>query len=588
MLEMEIFIDEWLMHSEPALMQGWQNPEGAGCSAIPGSPGLPGSPLHLVSPSAAAPAHREFPPLGTHIRALLVWPKVPRSFWNPEGMPGAGQMNQIPPLGLLTIAALCPKSWRIQLIDEGVEALLDEHIREADLVMVSGMQVQKEAIRRILLRARLVGTRTIIGGPYASAEPASLLPLADHVVIGEPDGVFAQVAADLENGTAQHVYEVTDKPDVTRSPVPRFDLLKMDRYATMAIQFSRGCPFQCEFCDIITIYGRAPRTKQPGQVLAELDALFQLGWRRPVFIVDDNFIGNHKRALELAEKLEEWSLDRDHPFLFFTEASIDLAQRPALVEAMVKANFFGVFVGIESPSKESLQETKKFQNLRADLVESIRSLQEKGLWVTGGFIIGFDSDTEDIFEQQCDLVERTAIAWAMLGFLQAPPTTPLHRRMQEEGRLLTDDFCNFHPPNFRTLIPLPVLLRRFQQTLGMLYAPATYYDRCFRSLNYWQPKAHKAPAVPPLAALRMMLASLWRQGICSSYRTEWWKFLYAARRWIRDPLKAWWALVLLGSGHHFINYAREVASQLEEELRRVEAEPGKAVPYPPVKNLSAS
>jgi radical SAM superfamily enzyme YgiQ (UPF0313 family) len=542
-----------------------------GHSGSAGSPSLLLSQRHSVSSIKAALHEQEFPPLGPNIKALLVWPGMPRSFWNPEQMPGSREASQIPPLGLLTIAALCPSNWTIRLIDEQVEPLLDEHIREADLVMVSGMQVQKEAIGRLLLRARSLGKRTIVGGPYASSEPASLLPLADHVVIGEPDAVFACIAASLENGTAQHVYEITDKPDVTVSPIPRFDLLKMDRYATMAIQFSRGCPFQCEFCDIITIYGRAPRTKQPCQVLAELETLFQMGWRKPVFIVDDNFIGNHKRALELAERLQEWSGSHSYPFLFITETSIDLAQRPALVDAMVKANFFGVFVGIESPSKESLKETKKFQNLRADPIESIRFLQERGLWVTGGFIIGFDSDTEAIFERQRAFVDCAAIAWAMLGFLQAPPTTPLYRRMQEEGRLLTDDFVsNFHPPNFRTLMPRPVLLRRFQETLLALYEPFAYYDRSFRSLNYWQPKGQKAPAMPLRPALRMLLASLWRQGIRSDYKRQWWKFLYRARRWINDPLKRWWAVALLASGHHFIHYARDVASQLEGELNNVE------------------
>jgi radical SAM superfamily enzyme YgiQ (UPF0313 family) len=554
-------------------MPGWENPQGVGPAGIATAPSFSGSQPHSLSPVAEVSDSQEFPPLGPHVKALLVWPKVPQSFWTPEQMPGSRETSQIPPLGLLTIAALCPKNWTIRFIDERVEELLDEHIRGADLVMVSGMQVQKEAIRKILLRARSHGKRTIIGGPYASSEPESLLPFANHVVIGEPDAVFAHIAAELENGTAQRVYTITDKPDVSGSPVPRFDLLSLDRYATMAIQFSRGCPFQCEFCDIITIYGRTPRTKQPRQVLAELETLFQLGWRKPVFIVDDNFIGNHKRALELAEKLEEWSASHDYPFLFVTEASIDLAQRPALVDAMVKANFYGVFVGVECPSEESLKETKKFQNLRADPIESIRFLQEKGLWVTAGFIIGFDCDREDIFERQREFVERSAIAWAMLGFLQAPPTTPLYRRMQKEGRLLSDDFIsNFHPPNFRTLIPLPVLLRGFVQTLRALYRPSTYYDRCLRSLSYWKPKGQKAPALPLLPALRMTLALLWWQGIRSDYRREWWKFLYEARQWFRDPLKRWWAFALLASGHHFINYARDVASQLEGEQRRLAAE----------------
>jgi radical SAM superfamily enzyme YgiQ (UPF0313 family) len=466
---------------------------------------------------------------------------------------------------------LCPQNWTIRFIDEQIEELLDEHITQADLVMVSGMQVQKDAIRKILVRVRSFGKRTIIGGPYASSDPTSLIPLADHIVIGEPDAAFGRIATDLENGTARRVYDIAEKPDMTRSPVPRFDLLKMDHYANMAIQFSRGCPFQCEFCDIITIYGRIPRAKQPAQVLAELEALFRLGWRNPVFIVDDNFIGNHKRALELVERMQEWSASHNHPFLFHTEASIDLAQRAALVDAMVKANFYGVFVGIESPSPESLKETKKFQNLRADPVEAIRFLQEKGLWVTGGFIIGFDSDTEDIFERQRHFIERTAIAWAMLGLLQAPPTTALFERMKQQDRLLTDEIIsNFNVPNFRTILPLPVLLRGFSDTLLELYQPSSYYERCFRSLGYWNPRGQKAPRISTLLELRMMLASVWYQGVRSDYKSQWWKFLYRARRWIRDPLKRWWSFTLLAAGHHFITYARVVAKQLEYEQRTFE------------------
>ncbi len=245
-----------------------------------------------------------------------------------------------PPLGLLTVAALCPKDWTIRLIDRSFEDLKDADILWADLVMVSGMRVQKDDMRRTLLRARRLGKRTMVGGPYASSEPQVLLKEADHVIVGEPDEVFHEIAAELERGSAKRLYDIKDKPDVSKTPVPRFDLLKIKKYASMSVQFSRGCPFQCEFCDIITIYGRKPRTKAPSQLTAELDALFALGWRDQVFIVDDNFIGNHKRAFELAQSLQEWQQSHGTPFLFYTEASMDLAQRPELIEAMVKANFF--------------------------------------------------------------------------------------------------------------------------------------------------------------------------------------------------------------------------------------------------------
>ncbi|HUI43791.1 MAG TPA: radical SAM protein [Terriglobia bacterium] len=481
-----------------------------------------------------------------------------------------------PPLGLLTVGALCPKSWTLRLIDRSFEDLLDEDMLWADLVMVSGMRVQKDDIREILHRARALGKRTMIGGPFASSEPDLLLPLADHVVVGEPDEVFPEIAAQVERGCAQRLYVVKDKPDVSKTPLPRFELLKIEKYASMAVQFSRGCPFQCEFCDIITIYGRKPRTKRPSQVLAELDALYALGWRDEVFIVDDNFIGNHKLALELALELGAWQSAHGYPMLFYTEASIDLAQRPELIEAMVKANFFYVFIGIESPSPKSLTEAKKFQNLRRDPLESVRFIQNQGLWVTAGFIIGFDSDSEDIFEEQKDFIERAAIPWAMAGFLQAPPTTPLFDRMVKEGRLLPESTAtsNFDPPNFRTILPLPVLLEGFRSILASLYGASTFYERCYRSLLHWKArKPQKPPEIPLWLLLGILVRSIVHQGILSSYRRAYWKFLYRLlAHWCFDLPKFSLGFAMLLSGHHFIRYASTVVRQLESELKGLRTE----------------
>jgi len=425
----------------------------------------------------------------------------------------------------------------------------------------------------------------MIGGPYASSEPQVLLPLADHVVVGEPDEVFDTIATDLERGLAKRLYVINDKPDLGKTPVPRFDLLKNKKYASMVVQFSRGCPFQCEFCDIIILYGRKPRTKSPSQMLAELDALFDLGWRDQVFIVDDNFIGNHKRALELAQNLEEWQKAHDCPFLFYTEASIDLAQRPELIEAMVKANFYYVFIGIESPSAQSLAEAKKYQNLRRNQLDSIRFIQSQGLWVTGGFIIGFDSDTEDIFEQQIDFIERAAIPWAMIGFLQAPPTTPLYDRMLKQGRLLAEKTAssNFDRPNFRTLLPLPVLLQGMRQTLLSLYSPSAFYDRAYRSLLQWKTREQqKATPYPVSLWLGILVRSIFRQGILSSYRREYWKFLFQViTRWSRNPPKLSMGITMLLSGHHFIKYAQDVAAGLE-------AKPGKPAVEQPARTVRPS
>jgi radical SAM superfamily enzyme YgiQ (UPF0313 family) len=512
-----------------------------------------------------------FPQLGKKIKALLIWPKIPNSFWTFSGMVELlPEKAVMPPLGLITLAALCPSHWTLRLIDEAVEELKDEDILWADLVMVGAMTVQEEGLRRVLARARRLGRRTMVGGPYASGEPARMLPIADHVVVGEPDEVFLEIARDLEEGTARQLYEITDKPDVTKTPMPRFDLLKLDCYASMSIQFSRGCPFQCEFCDIIILYGRKPRTKLPQQMLAELDKLLSLGWGKQVFIVDDNFIGNHARALDLCLELQKWQEAHDFPVMFYTEASMDLARKPALIDAMVKANFFYVFLGIESPSKESLKEVKKLQNLAMDPVSCIELIQKKGLWVTGGFIVGFDSDTEDIFEQQIEFIERTAIPWALLNFLHALPRTALYDRMQKEGRMLTPrgSSSDGTPPNFRTAMDLGVLLRGFRKTVESIYEPSKFYERAWRSLQSWEARECQHPPKQPTTGdiLRIVARSIWDQGIRSSYRKSYWKFFFKMLgRYSLNRSKIWMAFVLLISGQHFIPYASEVAQKVEAE-----------------------
>jgi radical SAM superfamily enzyme YgiQ (UPF0313 family) len=362
---------------------------------------------------------------------------------------------------------------------------------------------------------------------------------------------------------------------MTRSPVPRYDLLRLNKYTSMPVQFSRGCPFQCEFCDIITIYGRRPRAKTPAQIIEALDTLRGLGWRNEVFIVDDNFIGNSRLALALALELAEWQQRNKWPFSFYTEASIDLADRPELLAAMVEANFMYVFIGIETPSAEALKESRKFQNLRSNNLEQIRVIQEAGLWVLAGFIVGFDSDDESIFSRQLEFIERTAITWAMAGVLQAPPTTALYDRMKKEGRLIEESQAtsNFSPPNFRTKLPLPVLLRGLSTLLANLYEPAQFFNRAFRSLEVWRPRGQRPPELPLSYNLRVFLASLWRQGVLSSYRGPYWRFLWLmARNWANEPAKLWLGFMVLLSAHHFVIYARQVAGELEEKCRELDEE----------------
>ena len=527
-------------------------------------------PLRVLSDE---PPTATFPPLGRNLRVLLIWPKFPPSFWGFEGllqmMPEAAVT---PPLGLVTVAALCPPTWTLKLLDHAFDAITDEDLTCADLVMVSAMHVQRVDAVAILRRARTLGTRTFIGGPWASSEPDVVRLEADHVMVGEAEEVFSGIAQALENGTAQSTYRVTDKPDMSGSPIPRFDLLRRDKYTSMPVQFSRGCPFQCDFCDIITIYGRKPRTKSSAQLIAELDRLRELGWNGEVFVVDDNFIGNRKNALQLVKELAIWGDAHGRPFPFYTQASVDLADRTELLEAMVAANFISVFLGIESPSAEALKGSKKLQNLRGDILAQVRTIQEHGLWVLAGFIVGFDSDDHAIFDRQREFIERAAIAWAMAGMLQAPPTTPLYDRMKAEGRLIEDNelVSNFSAPNFRTVMPLPTLLHGFSGLLADLYEPGAYFQRALRSLEVWKTKpSQTVPDTPVSYDLRVLASSMWTQGVKSGYRRAYWGFLGTlVRRYRNNPVKLWMGLNLLLSAHHFLIYARQVADELERDCAK--------------------
>ena len=524
--------------------------------------------IQRVSSEPVDDSRSRFPPLGPNPKVLLVWPKFPPSFWGFEGaMKILPESATMPPLGLITVAALCPPTWTLKLLDHAFDPVTDADLAGADLVMVSAMHAQRVDAVAILRRARALGTRTFIGGPWASSEPELVGLDADHLMVGEAEEAFAAIAVALENGTARSVYRVSDKPAIVASPIPRFDLLRMDQYTAMPVQFSRGCPFECDFCDIITIYGRTPRTKSPLQFVAELDRLRELGWSGDVFVVDDNFIGNRKSALLLVQEIARWGHAHGRPFTYYTQASVDLAERKELMEAMVAANFIFVFLGIESPSPQALKDSKKFQNLRKDALEQVRIIQAHGLWVTAGFIVGFDSDDASIFDQQRAFIEQAAIPWAMAGMLQAPPTTPLFARMKAEGRLIEDSdaLSNFSGPNFRTVMPQASLFRGLSTLLKKLYEPRAYFRRALRSLEAWSTKPGQA--TPDTAAsrdLRLLAKSIWIQGVRSGYRRAYWGFLWTMfRRYRADPVKFTMGMGLLVAAHHFLIYANQVADELD-------------------------
>ena len=389
------------------------------------------------------------------MNALLVYPEFPDTFWSfKHALKFLGKRAAQPPLGLMTVAALLPCSWKKRLVDSNVERLRDRDLAWADVVLLSGMHIQSDSLLAIVERCRAMGLRTIVGGPIASSLSAVELK-ADHVVIGEAESLIAELAVDLEKGTGKPVYQAAERPELATSPLPDLSLIKMKRYSTMAVQYSRGCPFNCEFCDIIEIYGRKPRTKAVAQVLAELDQLRAAGWREAVFIVDDNFIGNKARAKELCKALAEWRRQYKTSFDFNTEASLNLADDPELMQLMKDAGFNSVFLGIETPDETGLIASNKLQNTRRSLLDSVATIQSYGMQVMGGFILGFDTDREDIFDRMVEFIQKSGIPIAMVGLLQAMPGTQLFRRLRGEGRIVdagggdnTGDRLNFLPLSF--------------------------------------------------------------------------------------------------------------------------------------------
>ena len=502
-------------------------------------------------------------------RVLLVWPKFPPSFWSWQAtVEAVGRKATMPPLGLITVAAMCPKHWELRLIDEADKPVTDKDLAWCDLLMISSMEIQREAVATLLHRARDAGKRTCIGGPYAASHTPELSQICDHVVSGEVEEHFGDLARALEAGTAEPVYVYTDKPDVTKTPKPRYDLLNMNAYTAMAVQFSRGCPFQCEFCDIIVLYGRKPRTKPPEQLISELDAMRAAGWMGEVFLVDDNFIGNHMRAKELCLALKSWQEKHGYPISFYTEASVNLAQRQDLMDAMVDANFQYLFLGIETPSDEGLKETHKFQNLKQSLVDSVHTLLKSGLWVMGGFIVGFDSDDETIFRRQQQFIEEAAIPWAMVGMLQALRHTALHHRLQSEGRLYENSTTgdNLSVPNFRTTLPRSVLVKGYCDLLEKLYSPQAYFKRSLRSLEIWKTRKPQAPAKLGWdLKVKGLLGGLWHLGVKSHYKLAFWKTLATiVTRYWREPVKVVHGFAILLAGRHMVTYTELLTNRYRQ------------------------
>jgi radical SAM superfamily enzyme YgiQ (UPF0313 family) len=468
-----------------------------------------------------------------YMNALLIYPQFPETYWSFKyALSFVGKRAAQPPLGLMTVAALLPGHCHKRLVDTNVERLRDRDLDWADVVLVSGMHIQRHALVAIVERCRKRGLPTVVGGPIASSVPAAELK-ADHVVIGEAEGLIAGLAHDLECGHAQPLYQAAERPEMDLSPLPDLSLIKMNRYSTMTVQYSRGCPFNCEFCDIIEIYGRRPRTKAVAQVLRELDQLRAAGWREAVFIVDDNFIGNKARARELCTALAEWRRQFKTNFDFSTEASLNLADDPELMQLMKDAGFKSVFLGIETPDIPSLIASKKLQNTRRSLLESVAAIQSYGMQVMGGFILGFDTDRGDIFDRMVEFIQHSGIPIAMVGLLQAMPGTQLFRRLSKEGRILdagggdnTGDKLNFLPH-----MDASRLIEGYRSVLKRIYSREAYYERVKLFLSRTQPKPGERVSKQrwlTAANARAIVTSILRQGIFARQRWSYWKFLLRA------------------------------------------------------------
>ena len=491
------------------------------------------------------------------MRILFVYPETPNTFWSfKDALKFVAKKSSEPPLGLITVAAMLPAEWEKRLVDLNISGLKDRDLLWADYVFVGGMEIQRDSFNQVVERCKRLGVKTVAGGPMVTTCPDEF-PGIDHLVLNEAEITLPLFLADLEAGCPKAVYTTDRFPEITGTPLPLWSLLDMPKYQTMDVQYSRGCPHDCEFCSITTLYGHKPRTKSTEQFLRELDSLYQVGWRGSIFIVDDNFIGYRKKLKnEMLPALIEWSEARGNPFEFSTEVTITLADDEELMNLMSRACFRMVFVGIETPDAGSLAECNKRQNENRDLVESVKILQRHGFEVTGGFIVGFDNDRPDIFDRQIHFIQKSGIATAMVGLLQAPIGTRLFKRMKEESRLIegwngnnVNGSLNFHP----RMHP-EVLVEGYKRIIRTIYSGRAYMERVLTFLKeYRLPESNGTITMNQFGAL---LRALWRLGVLDREKGLFWALL---RQTLRDnPRKLPQAVTLAIKGFHFRRVAAEI------------------------------
>ena len=485
------------------------------------------------------------------MKILLIYPKNPETFWSfKHALKFISKKATNPPLGLLTVASLLPETWEKKLVDLNVTSLRDKDLQWADLVFISAMSIQKESVKNIINRCEKLSVKTVGGGPLFTSNPGEYEQI-DHLVLNEAEITLPLFLEDLMNGCAKHKYSSSEWADINKTPVPSWELINMKKYASMNIQYSRGCPFNCDFCDITLLYGHKPRLKSKGRILRELKILYSQGWRGGVFFVDDNFIGNKRKLKnEILPAIAKWVKHKKYPFSFFTQASIDLADDDQLMQLMVQTGFDTVFVGIETPNKESLEECRKLQNKNRDLVDCVEKIQKNGLQVQGGFIVGFDNDPLSIFERQIEFIQNSKIVTAMVGLLNALHGTKLYQRLQKENRLLkegtgdnTDCSINFIPRmNYDTLI------NGYKKILRSLYTPKYYYQRINDFLKKYKPSGERIFRIR-FRYLLAFIKSILILGVIGKERFHYWKLLL--RTMLRRPRLLHLAVTFAIYGFHY-------------------------------------
>jgi radical SAM superfamily enzyme YgiQ (UPF0313 family) len=486
------------------------------------------------------------------LRILLVYPRYPDTFWSFRyALKFVSKKASFPPLGLLTVAAMVPNEWQKRLVDMNVTSLTDEDIKWADYVFISAMVVQRDLVKEVISRCKRLNTKIVAGGPLFTTGHEEFDGV-DHFVLGEAEVTLPSFLEDLVKGCVKPIYTSNEWPDIRQTPIPLWSLINMKHYSAMNLQYSRGCPFDCDFCDIIVLNGHRPRTKDRQQMVDELEALYRHGWRGSVFIVDDNFIGNRKKLkAETLPAIIEWSKDKKYPFTFFTEASINLSDDDKLMELMAEAGFNRVFIGIETPNVDGLVECNKLQNINRDLAASVKKIQNHGFEVQGGFILGFDSDPISIFRSQINFIQKTGILTAMVGLLNAPRGTRLYQRLKKENRLLKDmsgdntDFSiNFIPKmNYETL------MSGYKNVLDTIYSPLHYCERVLTFLKEYRPRKIAGISHVQFYHIAEFIKSLWFLGIMDKGRRYFWRLLILTL--LKYPRHFPLSVGLSVSGFHF-------------------------------------